>query len=800
MSSHRFWLLDINYEVKVHKPEVWIWGISDYGKRILVICRDFPTYFYVLPREGEDAKTIAERVLMRRAEMPLITDLEIVQRKFFGRTLNAVKVYCQDPDVMPEYSKMISKINGVENCLEDDIRYSMRYMIDNDITPCGWHEVEAEEIPNDMGLQVDKVLLAKSRPKYRADILELPRLRVLGFSMICYSTKGSPKPEKNPIVIISTMTNTGIEKQFIAESSNDDGKILGDFIRYVKESDPDIIVGYGTNRNDMQYLAARAKKNGLTFNIDRANTEPHTSVYGHISVTGRIHIDLLDFADEFPEVKVKTLENMADYLGVLRIEERTLIEDTDFAEHWDNPEKKPLLLKFSMENAKCIMGIAETLLDFAIQLSSLVGLPLDHVGTAAVGFRVEWFLMRHAYRMEELIPKRIERPYIPYAGALVLEPKPGIHENIAVLDFKSMYPNIMIAYNVSPDTYVPPDEPDPPSGVYTAPEVNYRFRREPPGFYREVLSRLIKARDEIRARLRKISPENPEYRVLDARQKAIKVITNATYGYAGWIGARWYIKPVAEAVTAWGRYTIKNAIELAEKIGLGVIYGDTDSIFIKYEPEKVEDLSKIIGENLGLEIKPDKIYTRIIFTEAKKRYCGLLPDGRLDMVGLEVVRGDWANVAKNIQERVLEIVLKERSAKRAVEFVRSFIIDLRDRKAPYRDLVIWKTLTKPSEEYEVKAPHVEAAKTLQKEGWLLTVGDKIGYVITAGSGKLHERAKPYVLASYNEIDIEYYVTNQVIPAALRILSIFNVKAEDLLPSQPKSAKAQTLFDFFGKNK
>lgn len=796
MFSHRFWLLDINYEVKEHKPEIWLWGIDNYGKRILVICRGFTTYFYVVPQEGEDAEKIAERIRMRRAEMPLITDLKIVQRRFFGKTLNVVKVYCQDPDMMTEYSKMISKINGVESCLEDDVRYSMRYIIDNDVTPCGWHEVEAEEIPNNMGLQVDKVLLAKSIPKHIADIIELPKLRILGFSIICYSPKGSPKPEKNPIVIISAMTNTGVEKQFIAENSSDDKKILSDFINYIREFDPDIIVGYGTNRNDMQYMATRAKKNGITFNIDRANMEPHTSVYGHISVTGRIHIDLLDFADEFPEVKVKTLENMADYLGVMKIEERTLIEDVDFAEYWDNPEKRPQLLKFSMENTRCIMGITEILLDFAVQLSSLVGLPLDHVGTAAVGFRVEFFLMRHACRMEELIPKRVERPYIPYAGALVLEPKPGIHENIAVLDFKSMYPNIMIAYNVSPDTYVPPNEPDPPSGVYISPEVNYRFRREPPGFYREVLSRLIKARDEIRARLKRLSPENPEYKVLDARQKAIKVITNAAYGYAGWIGARWYIKPVAEAVTAWGRHTIKNAIELAEKIGLEVIYGDTDSIFIRYDPEKIEALSRSIEEKLGLEIKPDKIYTRIIFTEAKKRYCGLLPDGKLDMVGLEVVRGDWANVAKNIQEQVLEIVLKERSAKRAVEFVRRFIIDLREKKAPYRDLVIWKTLTKPPEEYEVKAPHVEAAKMLQKEGWVLTVGDKIGYVITAGSGKLHERAKPYMLASYDEIDIEYYVTNQVIPAALRILSIFNVKADDLLP--PKSAKTQTLFEFFGK--
>ena len=798
MTLHRFWLLDINYEVKEHKPEVWLWGIDDSGKRVLVVDRGFTTYFYAIPQKNEDAGAIAERIRMKMADLPLVNGLEVVQRKFFGKKLNVIKIYCQDPDLVSEYSKIISKIEGVEKCLEDDIRYSMRYMIDNEIVPCSWHEVDAEEIPNSMGLQVDKVLLAKSRPKSRTDLFEIPKLRILGFSIICYSPKGSPKPEKNPVIIISIATNTGVEKQFIAEASNKDAKIISDFINYVRDFDPDIIVGYGTNRNDMQYLITRAKKNGLKLEIDRVNSEPHTSVYGHVSVTGRAHIDLFDFADEFPEVKIKTLENIADYLDVMKLKDRILIEDIEYAEYWDNPEKRLQLLRFSMENARCIIGVMEVLFDFAIQLSSLVGLPLDHVGTAAVGFRVEWFLIRHAYRMNELIPKKVERRYIPYAGGLVLKPKPGIHDNIAVLDFKSMYPSIMIAYNVSPDTYIPPGEPDPPSGVYIAPEVNHRFRKEPSGFYREVLSRLIKARDKIRAKLKKIDLKSPEYRVLDARQKAIKVITNATYGYAGWIGARWYIKPVAEAVTAWGRHTIRNAIELAKKIGLEVIYGDTDSLFIRHDVEKIEELSKIIEEHLGLEIKPDKIYSRVLFTEAKKRYCGLLPDGRLDMVGLEVVRGDWANVAKNVQERVLEIVLKERSARKAAEFVRNFIRDLRKRKVPYRDLVIWKTLTKPPEEYEARAPHVEAAKILQKEGWALTVGDKIGYVITLGSGRLHERAKPYVLASYDEVDIEYYVTKQVIPAALRILSMFGINEKDLLP--PKSGKPQTLFDFFGKSK
>ncbi|MCX8171725.1 MAG: DNA polymerase II, partial [Candidatus Bathyarchaeota archaeon] len=669
-------------------------------------------------------------------------------------------------------------------------------MIDNDVVPCSWHVVDADEVSNTIGAQVDRVLLAKSRPKHIPGVIKMPDLRIIGFSTVFYSRRGSPKPEINPVIIISVVTNSGKEKQFIADSSGDDSQIIKDFINYVREFDPDIIVGFETNRRDIPYLTIRARKSGLVLKIGRLDTEPHTSTYGHISITGRAHVDLLDYADEFPEVKIKTLENVADYLGVMKIEERIIIEDFEVAHYWEDEEKRPLLLKFSMENARCIMGIMERIIEFASQLSSLVGLPLDHVGTAAVGFRVEWFLMRHAYQIGELIPKRLERPYIPYAGAMVLEPKPGIHSNIAVLDFKSMYPSIMVAFNISPDTYIPPEESEPPSGAYVAPEVNHRFKKEPHGFYCEVLSKLIKARDGIRDELKKIDSKSPEYKLLDARQRAIKVITNAAYGYAGWIGARWYIKPVAEAVTAWGRYTVMSAIKMAKSLGLEVIYSDTDSIFVKNDPEKIESLSKMIWEKLGLEIKPDKIYLRVLFTEAKKRYCGLMPDGRLDMVGLEVVRGDWANVAKNIQEKVLEIILKEQSVKKTVEFVRNYIMDLREKKIPFKDLIIWKTLTKNLEEYEVKAPHVEAVKLLQKEGWVLNVGDKVGFVITLGSGKIYERAKPYIFASYSDVDIEYYVTNQVIPAALRILSLFNIREDDLLP--PKSAKAQTLFDFLGK--
>jgi len=789
-----FWLLDVNYEVKEGTPEMWLWGIDNSGRRVLIIDRNFIDYFYTFVEESFDPGKVVEEI--GKGHYSSIVNLEVVERKFFGKSVKTLKVYCRDPQVISKYAKAFRKLEGVKDCLEDDIRYSMRYLIDNNVVPCGWHEIEVAEETTTVGVQVDKVYLAKSLPKV-LEKTEVPQLKILGFSIICYSREGSPKPDRNPVIIISVAANSSEEKQFLVDETKDDKQLLEAFMKYVRNFDPDIIVGYGVNGQDWPYLSERCKRLGLRLTVDRAETEPHTSVYGHVSLTGRANIDLSDFVDEFPDVKIKTLENLADYLGVMKIENRKIIEDVEFADYWDNKEKREILKRFSMDNTHCIMGTAEAVLDFAMQLSNLVGLPVDHVVTAAVGFRVEWFLIKHAQKIGELVPKRIEQPYRPYMGAIVLKPESGLHENIAVLDFKAMYPNLMITYNLSPDTYVPQKEPLPSSGVYEAPEVKHRFRKEPAGFYKEVLSYLIGARDEIRQKMKILDPKGVEYRVLDARQKAVKVITNASYGYAGWIGARWYIKPVAEAATAWGRYTILSAIKMAERAGLKVVYGDTDSIFVRYEKEKIEKLAKEIEQELALEIRPDKVYVRIFFTEAKKRYAGLLPDRRLDIVGLEVIRGDWAVVAKKVQEKVLEIILKEQSPKKATDFVQQFIYELRQKRVPYRDLIIWKTLAKPAEEYEIKASHVEAAKMLAEKGWTLTVGDKVGYVVLVGKGRLYERVKPYVFASYDEVDIEYYVSKQVVPAAARILESFGITEEQLLTSRIEEKETKRLTDFFG---
>ncbi len=154
---------------------------------------------------------------------------------------------------------------------------------------------------------------------------------------------------------------------------------------------------------------------------------------------------------------------------------------------------------------------------------------------------------------------------------------------------------------------------------------------------------------------------------------------------------------------------------MAEKTGLQVVYGDTDSLFVTYEEKKTRELEKEIEQQLGLDVEQGELYRRIFFTEAKKRYAGLRLDGSLDIVGLEVIRGDWAEVAKKVQEHVLEIILKEQSPTKAADYVQGVINELRQRKVPFRDLIIWKTLTKPVEEYAIKASHVEAARKPEEQ-------------------------------------------------------------------------------------
>jgi len=779
----KFWLLDVSHEPAGEASEIRLWGVDEEGRRILILDRGFNPSLYIIP--SVDVEEARRRLISNPKLKKAASLVEAEERKLFGKSLTALKVEAKGQEAFETLAKALPKEGWVKEVLHGDLRASSQYLLSLDVKPCGWNQVEAREVKPPRNVKVEACFMAEGRPK-AVEVLEVPSLRVLAFSPVYYSEIGSPNPLRDPVLALATVNSEGEAKVFTASESGDDRGLLEAFSSLVEAYDPDVIVGYGSNREDYPYLVQRAEKLGVRLRLDRTGHPPHQSLYGHFSVVGRANVDLLDFAEGMPEVKLKTLANVASFLGV-KFEEPLEVGAGEAKRLWETGEGREKLKETCLRRAETVMGVAGVILDFAYQLSHLIGMPVDQVGAAAVGFRVDWYLIREAWRLGELAPKRVEQPYYPYKGGMVLEPEAGIHEKVAVFDFSAMYPSLMVKYNLSPDTYLPEGEREPEGGVYVAPEVGHKFRKKPPGFYKLVLEELMKARKQIRQRMKGLKPSQPLYRVLDARQKSVKVITNAVYGYSGWRGARWFRVEVAEAVAAWGRKTISDALAIAGKLNLKVIYGDTDSVFLGYEPDKVARFEAEVERQVGLEIKPDAIYERILFTEAKKRYAGLLQDGRVEIVGLEVARGDWCEAAKKVQEKVIEIVLREGDPSKAVEYVRQWIKDFKAGNFTLEDVTVWKTITKPIEEYEVRAPHVEAAKRLMAKGWK-RYGDKVGYVIVKGSGKLYQRAEPYLTVSPSDVDIDYYVENQVVPAALRILQIFKINKNQLLAGIPPSKK------------
>jgi DNA polymerase I len=406
---------------------------------------------------------------------------------------------------------------------------------------------------------------------------------------------------------------------------------------------------------------------------------------------------------------------------------------------------------------------------------------------------VEAYLAYVAYEYGDLIPSRggeVET----YLGGFVFPPVKGIHRNVASLDFSAMYPSIMITYNISPDTVCKDCNAEcyPP-----APEVGHCFRKEPEGFFTRILRSLVTHRAALKKKLALLEKTNKQYKMLDIRQKTIKILTNAFYGYTGWAQAKWYRRECAEATSAWGRYFIKKADGIAEAMGMKVLYGDTDSLFVTLPGggnlnKATGEFIKKVKEELPLDMDVDNIYRVIFFTDSKKRYAGLTSKGEIVVRGLEVRRGDWCELAKDLQSEVIRIILEEENPGKAVKFVRDTIDDVKEGRVPLDKLVIHKTLTKGVESYEAAQAHVRAAERARELDLSASVGSKISYVIVKGpASTLSERAYPvdmfkkfqdgklYARDKTYELDADYYVDKQLIPTALRILGYFGYTEDEL---------------------
>ncbi len=780
------WLIDADYITENDRAVVRLWCRDDDG--IFVIHdRNFTPYFYVIPFEDFDPmKVVAET--KNRVIRPQNAD--VVEKRIFGKKMDVYRIYAKHPQDVPKLREAFRAYGDVR---EADIPFAYRYLIDRDLACMDGVEVEGT-LKTEKGI---RVVEAETIERNKRD--GFPELRVLAFDCEMLTEFGMADADRDPIIVIGIKMGD-FEKIIHGEER----EIIGRFVRIVRELDPDIIVGYNQDGFDWPYLKKRAEKLSIRLAIGRDGSEL-TFRGGRPKITGRMNVDLYDLAMRL-DVKVKKLENVAEFLG--RKVEIADIEAKDIYRKWISGDRESVF-RYSKQDIMNTYYIAEELLPMHYELSKMIRLPVDDITRMGRGRQVDWLLLSEAFRLDEIAPSPSEIEE-SYEGAFVLEPERGLHENVYCLDFASMYPSIMIAFNISPDTYVSGRCDD----CHVAPEVEHRFRKEPDGFFKRILQNLIEKRKEIKTRMNMTERGSVEYRLLDIQQQTLKILTNSFYGYTGWSGARWYCRACAEATTAWGRYFIRKSAEIARNMGFQVLYGDTDSIFVRKEGFSGDDLEREvkilinrISQELPVTIEIDEIYRTVFFVE-KKRYAGLTADGRLVVKGLEVRRGDWCELAKEVQKEVIEMILKEKNPEKAMRYVRQVIDRIKNGEYPLEKFVIYKGLTRRPSKYESMQAHVKAVLKGQGFGYVYPVGTKVGYVVVEGSGNVGDRAYPIELVESfdgrfvelktkfgtekKRIDREYYINNQIIPSVMRILERFEYSEAYI-----KGTHQQTLDSFFG---
>jgi DNA polymerase I len=347
-----------------------------------------------------------------------------------------------------------------------------------------------------------------------------------------------------------------------------------------------------------------------------------------------------------------------------------------------------------------------------------------------------------------------------FKGAIVVEPKPGIHFNVNVLDFASLYPSIIKVHNLSYETILCTHKQ---CRTNTIPGLPHWICKERKGLSSLIIGSLRDTRVKMYKKMAKDRSLPPNLQNLyNVIQLTLKVLLNASYGVMGASSFNLYCPPLAEAVTAIGRYAITKTVEKANAIGIEVVYGDTDSVFLKAPTtSQVNELLGWSEEELGMELEIDKVYRYAVFSHLKKNYLGVYPDGKVDIKGL---MGKKRHIPAFLKRSFMEMVEAlgdvqspsgfEEAKQRIRDVVRTCYKSLKGKAYSLDDLALRVMIGKPLGRYVKTTPqHVKAANLLVEAGQEIKTGDIISFVKTTNALGV----KPVQLASIREVDVNKYV-------------------------------------------
>ena len=416
----------------------------------------------------------------------------------------------------------------------------------------------------------------------------------------------------------------------------------------------------------------------------------------------------------------------------------------------------------------------ELTMKLILVLARISCMPMDDVSRQGVSRWIRNFMQREHRKRNMLIPepqdilaikgKTSTKAIIKgkkYKGAIVVEPTPGVHFNVAVMDFPSLYPSIIKVWNLGYQSILC-SHPECRNNIVPG-TTSWVCTKK-----RALESLLIGSLRDLRVQWYKTRAKDKSLPA-DLRswysitQGALKVILNASYGVFGADSFDLYCPPVAEATAAIGRHSITQILHKAEQLGIQVLYGDTDSLFLKNpSKQQIEELVRWTEHELKMGLDVDKVYRYAVFSSRKKNYLGVLDDGTVDVKGLTGKKKHIPVFIKKAFERMKQrlAVVKtpadfENAKKDISGIVHDCYMKLKRREwESLDDLAFHVVLGDELSSYTKTTPqHVKAARILKDNGGELKAGDLISFVKVVRE----PHVKPVELATKNEIDIDKYV-------------------------------------------
>lgn len=799
----KFYPYDFDYKVE-DKVYLYLYSILEDGRKICVK-HAYEPYFYA-HLKNIDRNKLKERLTSYNNADIKVLKVEEVERELIGKQELFFKITVNYPKAVPILSKELASW-GV-TCYEKDILFVHRYLRDNKITPMTAVEAEGDYVESSL-----KVPIFLARSVKNLDEKTPRKWKTLAVDIETYAENKEINAEQNPILMIAFYGSDGFEKVITwrefehdypyLEVVKDEKVMLERFKEIISEYSPEIITGYYSDGFDFPYIATRSRKLGikLDLGLDGSSLISTDDRNGKSRIKGILHLDVFKFIRNIFGGNLKTdsytLDAVAEELLGHRKHEVNL---DNLAKTWyKEPEKLGQFVEYNLHDARLTYKLCEALFYDMVEFTKIVGLPLFDVIRMRFSRLVESYIMKRGSHV--IAPNKPGNEEIEFRmresiqGAFVYEPTPGLYKDIIILDFRSLYPTIISAHNLGPESY----QKDKCARKIVVPgKEEYWFCEDEKGFLPSVLEELIVRRMELK---REIKEAEGDTRILEARSYALKILANSFYGYLAFYGARWYSFESAGATTAYARNYIKKTIEKAEQEGFKVVYSDTDSCFLLLSDKKIEDAMKFMEKiNLTLpgrmELEFEGHFPSGIFVAtksgdkgAKKKYALLRDNGKLKITGFETVRRNWSQLAKDAQRKVLELVLNGKEEE-AVTYVKDLVKRLKEGVIPVSALVLKTQITRELSSYTAIGPHVHVAKEMAARGERVVPGMVVQYVISAGSGLVRERAKvPSEVVKY---DYGYYINNQLIPAVESILLVLGYTEDDVL----SGSKQQGLGDFF----